>query len=237
VISDSIFVDVLVRHLLARDPGDKIKRLQNRYRIFPATAQIVNLADPRLTDELTQEARHIERMNVISNLFPFVAKDLLGFSFQIALDQVTEEPVQFDAGVVWSGSTAAAETTGRHLEVAAILLHHHVRRHFRCPEQRMGALIDRKTLFDSSGEFRVGVIPTGLFFDQVQTIRSIAVNLVGRHMDKRGLRAPLVRCLEQIEGAARVHIEIIKGPRSRQIMTGLSGCMNDRVRPDLLNQT
>src|SRR4029077_12859604 len=112
------------------DPGDKIKRLQNRYRIFSATAQIVNLADPRLADKFTYEAHHIERMDVISNLFPFVAKDLIGFSFQIALDQVTEEPVQFDAGVVWSRYTATAETTGGHLEVAAILLDHHVRCHF-----------------------------------------------------------------------------------------------------------
>src|SRR5258707_11653350 len=99
----------------------------------------------------------------------------------------------------------------------------------------MEALIDGKTLFDSCGEFRVGVIPAGFFFHQVQTIRSIPINLVGRHMDERGLRTPLARRLEQVEGAASVHIEIIKGPRSRQIMTGLSGRMNDRVRSDLLN--
>jgi hypothetical protein len=48
----------------------------------------------------------------------------------------------------------------------------------------MEALIDGKTLFDSSGEFRVGVIPTGLLLDQVQTIRSIAVNFVRRHVDE-----------------------------------------------------
>src|SRR5260221_10005996 len=100
----------------------------------------------------------------------------------------------------------------------------------------MEAMIDGKTLFDSSGEFRVGVIPTSLLLDQTQTIRSIPINLVGRHMDERRLWTPLALCLEEVEGAARVHIENVEGSRGCQIVAGLSRRMNDRVRPDLLNQ-
>src|SRR4029077_14614608 len=49
---------------------------------------------PRLTDKFTDEPDHSERMNVISDLFPFVAKDLVGLLFEIALDEITEEPLQ-----------------------------------------------------------------------------------------------------------------------------------------------
>jgi len=42
-------------------------------------------------------------VNVISDLFPFITKDLIGFLFEIALDEITEKSVQFDAGMVWSG--------------------------------------------------------------------------------------------------------------------------------------
>ena len=96
MITGTIFVDVLVRHRLAGDPGDKVKRLQNRYRVFAPAPEIVNLNAPRLADKVTYEPDHIERMNIISNLFPFVTKDLVGFFLEIALDKITEKSVQLD---------------------------------------------------------------------------------------------------------------------------------------------
>jgi hypothetical protein len=62
---------------------------QNRYRIFPAASEIINFADPRPADEFVHEPDHVERMDIISDLFPFVTKDFVDFSFQVALDRVS----------------------------------------------------------------------------------------------------------------------------------------------------
>ncbi len=54
--------------------------------------------------------------------------------------------MQLDAGVVRAGQAAAAQAAGRHAEIAAVLLHHHVGGDLRRAEQRMLRLVDRERL-------------------------------------------------------------------------------------------
>ena len=103
MIAGAVSIDIFIRHFPAGNFGNEIKRLQNRYRVFPATSKIVNLSNPRLANEFIDKPGNIERMNIISNLFSFITKDLVGFFLEIALDEITEKSVQFDTGMVRSG--------------------------------------------------------------------------------------------------------------------------------------
>ena len=57
--------------------------------------------------------------------------------------------MQLDAGVIRPGQAAAAQAAGRHAEVAAVLLHHHVGGDLGRAEQAVLALIDRERLGDA----------------------------------------------------------------------------------------
>ena len=65
-------------------------------------------------------------VDVVADLLALVAEDAVGAALEAALDEVAEEAVQLDAGVVGAGEAAAAEAAGGHAEVAAVLLHHDV---------------------------------------------------------------------------------------------------------------
>ena len=90
--------------------------------------------------------RHVHRVDVVADLLALVAEDLVFAAFEVALHQVAEEAVQLDAGVVRAGQAAAAQAAGGQAEVAAILLHHDVRRDLGGAEERVLGLVDRKGL-------------------------------------------------------------------------------------------
>src|SRR5262249_34860013 len=79
------------------------------------------------------------------------------------------------------------------------------------------------------------IIPAQLFLHQVETIGSVAVNFVRRHMDKRRFRTGGSYGLKQIQSADRIDIEIIKRPAGSQIMAGLRSRMNDCLWGNLAN--
>src|SRR5204863_4156736 len=112
--------------------------------------------------ELEHKARNVVRMDIVPDLFAFITKYLVFAAFEIALDEIAEEAVQFDAGMVGPRETSAAKAARRYIEVTAVLLHHHVRRNFGCAEQRMLALVDRKALADAMLVRGIGIIPSCL---------------------------------------------------------------------------
>src|SRR5512143_441168 len=83
-------------------------------------------------------------MNVVPNLLPLVAKNRVFASLQVALDQVTQKTMQLYPRMIGACQAASPQATGRHLEVAAVLLNHDVRRNFGGTEQGMFGLVDGK---------------------------------------------------------------------------------------------
>src|SRR5215212_10098184 len=120
VISLPVFVDILALHLL---PGDRLRKrkcLQNRATVLPTAAQIVNLATAWLLDKGRDKASHVESVDVVANLLAFVTVNPIGLPLEVTAHEVAEEAMQLNAGVIRSGQTTAAQTTGRHSEVASI---------------------------------------------------------------------------------------------------------------------
>src|ERR1017187_3754902 len=105
-------------------------------------------------------------MDVVANLFALVSEDLVFTALDVALDQIAEEAMQLDAGMVRACQATGSQTTRRHIEVAAILLNHNVRRQFRRSEQRVFTLIDGEIFGDSVLISRISVFPTRLQFPQ-----------------------------------------------------------------------
>src|SRR4051794_5542079 len=60
--------------------------------------------------------------------------------------RIRRPALQLDAGVIGPGEASTSQAAGRHIEVTAVLLHHHVGRHFGGAKKRMLALVDREVL-------------------------------------------------------------------------------------------
>jgi hypothetical protein len=98
-------------------------------------------------------------VDVVAHLLALVAEDPVLAALEVALDQVAEEAVELDAGVVGPGQAAAAQAAGGHPEIAAVLLDHHVGGELGGAEERMLRLVDGEGLGDAVGVGRVGVVP------------------------------------------------------------------------------
>ena len=96
---------------------------------------------------------------------------------------------------------------------------------FGGPEQRMLGLIDGEILGNAVLESRIGIIPSGLQFPEGNGIGPVAVDLVGRHVDKRRFRARPPGGLQHVERAHAVDFEIEKrngrGPVVRRLRRGV----------------
>ena len=106
--------------------GDHIERFENGAGVVFAAAEIVDFGDARGLPEFEHEAGDVFGVNIVADLFAFVAEDLVFAAFHVALDQVTEEAVEFHAGMAGSGEASAAQAAGGDIEIAAVFLHHDV---------------------------------------------------------------------------------------------------------------
>ena len=176
-------------------------------------------------------------MDVVANLLPLVAEDGVAAPLEIALHEVAEKPVQFHARMARAGQASAAEAAGRHAEVAAILLHHDVAGHLRCPEQRMFAGIDPKCFADAIPVGGIGVVPAGREFHHRQFVGGVAVNLVGAHVHKRRFLARPTHCLEEIQRADGIRVEVVKRNRRGTIMRWLGCRVDNGVRTNRVNKS
>jgi len=130
-------------------------------------------------------------VNVVPDLFAEVAEDAVLATFQVAFDQVTQEAMQFHAGMIGSGQATPAQRAGRQPEISTIFLDHHIGGDLRSAEQGMLGLVDRKVLRNPVFEFGIIVIPAGCQLLKADGIRSIAVDFVGAHVNQRRFRASL----------------------------------------------
>ena len=138
--------------------------------------------------------------------------------------------MQLGAGVLGPGQAAAAEADGRHLEVAAVLLHQQVGGRLGDAEQRVGRGVDRHRGVDALVvAVGLGQLQPLLQLFQRQPVRRVAVDLVGRAEDEGRLGAVGAGRLEQVEGAvgvdAEVGLRIARGP----VVRGLGGGVDDQL--------
>src|SRR5208283_5013129 len=133
--------------LLAGAGSGHLKSLQNRTGVLLAAAQIIDLSRPRRLVELEHKAGHVQGMDVVPHLLALVAVNLVFTAFEVAFDQVTEKPMQFDARMMRPRQAPAAQATSGQSEVTAILLHHDVSRHLGSAEERVLGLVNGKALW------------------------------------------------------------------------------------------
>ena len=161
---------------------------------------------------------------------PAVAEHRVRLAGHRAPHQVGEEPVQLRPGVVGAGQAAAAEADGRHVEVAAVLLHQQVGGRLRDAEQRVGGAVDRHRRVDAAVVAVVlRQLQPRLELHQRQPVGRVAVDLVGRGEDEGRVGAVLARRLEQVERAvgvdAEVGLRVARGP----VVRGLRGGVDDQL--------
>ena len=138
--------------------------------------------------------------------------------------------MELRAGVVGAGQAAAAERDGRHVEVAPVLLHQQVGGGLGDAEQRVRRAVDRHRGRDAVVVLVVArELEALLVLLERQAVRRVAVDLVGRAEDERGVDRVLARRLEQVERAvgvdAEVGLRLLGGP----VVRGLGGGVHDQL--------
>lgn len=229
MVSDAVLIDVGVLLFLASEfLGDR-EGLEDGAGVLLTPAEVVDLCYTRCLDERCHEAGDIERVDVIADLLPLVAEDAVLFALEVAFNEVAEESVQLDAGVVGAGEAAPAQGAGGHTEVAAVFLNHDVGGDLGGSEEGVLALVDGEVLCNAMGVGGIGVVPAGLQFLECDAIGAVAVDLVRGHMDEGGLGTSLSRGLQHVERADGIRIKVIKGDGCGAIMAGLGRCVDDCI--------
>ena len=84
VVPGSGLIEVFIFHRLSRDIARQLECLQDRDRIGPTAADVVNLGYPGLLDKGLDETRNVETMNVVADLLSLVAENLVGAPLNVA---------------------------------------------------------------------------------------------------------------------------------------------------------
>ncbi len=176
------------------------------------------------------------RMDVVPHLLALITVNFVFAPFHVALDQITQEAVQLDAGMVGAGEAAAAQAAGGHVEIAAVFLNQDVGGQFGRAQQGMRALIDGEIFGNAVLESRIVVLKTRGQLPQRDPVRPVAVNFVGGHVDERRLGAGSVGSFQKMQGSQRIHFEIQKRNGGRAIVRGLRRGVNDQVRAHFVEQ-
>ena len=236
VVADAVLVHIGEGLFLSGEGFGDLEGFEDRAGILFSTAEVVDLRDARGFAEFPHEAGHILAVDVVAHLLAFVAENLVFAAFEIAFHEVAEEAVELDAGMVRAGEAAAAQTAGRHVEIASVFLHHDIRRDFGCAEEGVFRLVDREGFGDTMIVSGIVVIPARVEFAERDGIWAIAVNFVRGHVDERRLGASLAGGFEEVQRADGVSVEVIKGNRSRAIVRGLRGGVDDDVGFDFCDK-
>ena len=93
VIADAIFVDVYVLLWFACEGLGDFESFKDRAAVIFHAAEVVHFCDSRCCNELFHESSHVFAVNVVANLFAFIAKDTVLAAFQVALYQIAKEAV------------------------------------------------------------------------------------------------------------------------------------------------
>ncbi len=144
--------------------------------------------------------------------------------------------MELDAAVVGAGEAAAAQCAGGQPEISAVFLHHDVGGDLRRAKERMLGLIDGESLRNALGVGRVGVVPAGGEFDQLDAVRGVAIDLVRAHVHEGGLGAGLPGGLKEVQRADGIGVEVVERDRRGAVVRGLGGGVDDDGRLDGLDE-
>ena len=172
-------------------------------------------------------------VDVVADLLASVTEDLVFASFKVAFHEVTEKAVELDAAVVRAGEASSAEAAGGESEVAAILLHHDIGGDFGRAEEGVLGLIDGEILGDAVLVGGIVVVPAGFKLFESDGVGPVAVNLVGRQVDKGRLGTGLPGRFEEVEGADGVGVEVVEGNRGGAVVGRLGGGVDSGVGPQV----
>src|SRR6267142_1733671 len=187
-------------------PGN---RFQDGDAVGAASAEVIDFAGPRIARKLFERAHHVKTMDIVADLFAFVAVHRVGAAGQRHLQHIGKETMQLDARMRGPGQASTAKNAHAHAEV----------------------------FVDSFEIRRVGVVVARTGFAQRFLVGSVAVHFVGAHEDKRSLSAVLARGLEKIHCAERVDFKIEQRNVGRFVMRWLRGAMKDQVEAMLAKQS
>src|SRR6267142_5703914 len=113
-------------------PGN---RFQDGDAVGAASAEVIDLAGPRIARKLLECAHHVKTMDIVADLFAFVAVHRVRAAGQRHLQQIGEEAMQLDARMRGPGQASTAKYAHAHAEVPAVLLRINVGGNFRSSEQ------------------------------------------------------------------------------------------------------
>jgi hypothetical protein len=188
-----------------------LDRFEHGDAVAAAAAEVVDGSGNRALAERHDRRADVVGVNVVADLLALVAEDPVGTPLSDRARDVREKAVQFGAGVIRSGQTPSPETHGRHAEVAAVLLHQDIPGHLRGPEEAVHRRVDAAGLVDPVLVRRVCVVPASLELDERQFVWRVTVDLVRREERKRGFRGRSACCLEQVQCADGIDVEVLEG--------------------------
>ena len=138
--------------------------------------------------------------------------------------------MQLGSRVARAGQAAAAEADGLHPEVAAVLLHEHVRGHLARAEEGVLGLVDGHRLVDAR---RIGVagidLPARGLLHEREAVGRVAVDLVGAREEEDRLRAVAPGGLQEVQGSVGVDGEVRVGLAGRPIVGRLRRRVDDHL--------
>lgn len=221
-------VEGLTRDLLAHGDG-----LEHGTVGVPAASRIVDLARPRVLNEVPEHVYQVGAVDVVPHLFSLVPEHRVWSSGHTAFYQVGQESVQFGAAVARAGQASAPEADRVHAEVVTVLLDHDVGGDLGRTEHAVRAHVQTHGLVDTVFVPGVGAVqfPAGVPFHQRKPVRGVAVDLIGGSEDEGRLRAVLACGFQQYQGGAGIDVEVGEGFARGPVVGGLSSGMHYHLDP------
>src|SRR5271170_7863886 len=96
MVTHPITVDIKIILFLTRHLFNHLKAFENRTGISLSSPQVVSFPAPWLPVKLIHQTRNILRVDIVTNLFPLIAINVVLFPLDIAADQIAQEAMKLD---------------------------------------------------------------------------------------------------------------------------------------------
>ncbi len=229
VIAFAIFVDVRPVEFFSGQLLDFGNSFEHGDAVFAATSHVVDLAGTGVGGEGLDGANDVVAVNIVANLFSFVAKDGIFESGYGGFHEVRKKAVKFDAGMRRASEAATAKNADVHFEVAAVFLCDQIGSGFGCAKERVKRAVNAAIFGDAVKILGASVFPTRGKFDERNFVGSVAINFVGAKEKENGFGAMLAGGFEEIDGAEGVDFKIENGNVASFVVRRLRGAVNDEI--------
>ena len=229
VVADAVLVHIVPVELFAGKLLDFGDGFEDGDAILAAAAEVIDFTRAGIVREFLDGADDVTAMDIVADLFGFVAEDGVGAAGQSDFDEIGEEAVEFDGGMGGTGQTATAENSDLHSEVAAVFLGHQVRGGLRSTEERMQRAVDAAIFADAVIVLGPSIFPAGFELLERKFVGRIAINFVSAEIDEDGLWTMKTCNLKQIHGPESIHLKIEDRDVARLVVGRLGGAVNNEI--------